>query len=152
MNRFLVLVFCSLISIYSKAQAEVVFLDDLIEKSHFGDLNTYSRSKIAYILTQQSDIVMGKRAVSNNAFDLIFFDGDSLFVEFLKNKTECYLISFEVLKKSQTVMQAEITLSTTNFQSYTNPNGQILGLVSSAKVLLENKKQKCVWQYVKTIK
>jgi len=127
-----------------KANGQVLFLDQLISKLYYTNINIKKTDTIAFVLDQERNVTIGKKMNQTPGFDLIVFDRDNLFTQFLEQKKECYLISIKVLKKTADNMQIRLIFSRTNYEAYTNPNGNIVAEVDDRTITLKINKKLCL--------
>lgn len=129
-----------------RAESQVLFLDKLIAKLYYTNAGPKKKDPVAFVLNREPGIITAKKMSETEGFDLIFFDRDSLFIEYLRRNPECYLIRLKVLKKNNDSMQVRIMLGSTNYEAYTNPNGNILGDIDDRIIVLRSNKKSCIWE------
>ena len=148
MKKFALLILVTINSFIAKAQS--INLSDIIKTQFYKNVvsTTNKQDTIIYILNDRNDFVVKRDKNIERNFDLILFDREALFLDFLKKKKECLLVRLEKIESNVEPLRLMISLNRTNYEAYTNPTGSIMREIEEKIIVLKLNQKKCAWELI----
>lgn len=147
MKKISLIILVTIIGFIAKAQS--INLSNIIKIQFYKNaISPNKQDTIVYILDKRNDYGIKRDKNIERNFDLILFDREALFIDFLKKRKECLLVRLEKLEDNVELLRLRISLNRTNYEAFTNPNGSIMGEIEEKTIVLKLNQKKCVWELV----